>query len=63
MITIELTIPEVVKLISICNLAITAEEMCLSNNNSIELKEMTENSLIIIKDIKAKLKDAAIKNI
>lgn len=55
---IELDVPEAIKLVAICNSAISTEEDSLKYQSSYTVKEMTRTSIACIKMLKAKIKSA-----
>ena len=55
---LELDMPEAIKLIAVCNAAISTEEEALSYQCSCKVREMTKISIEVIKMLKAKIKTA-----
>lgn len=55
---LELDVPEAMKLVSVCNSVISAEEEALNYQCSYKVREMTKNSIEVIKMLKAKIKTA-----
>ena len=60
-VTLELNLPEAMKLVAVCNAAIAVEEAALASREigeSYKVKLMSEASIDVIKMLKAKIKTA-----
>lgn len=55
---LELDVPEAIKLVAVCNAAISTEEEALNYQCSPKVREMTKTSIEVIKMLKAKIKSA-----